>query len=275
MLSRSVYDFNNPPNKHPAHPACLLEVPNSKRDWEGQFSLSPDLLGAQDGYEIQFCTVRHKGHLRGFLWELGFPCGSAGKESACNARDLGSIRGLGRSPGEGKDYPLQYSGLENSTVCIVRGVTKIQTWLSDFHSHFLRPIFSPSRRRNRNKFSFSWCPSCWGTLSHKVGKLAPAAATLWPRQEVPGLFEDGEIARWREAMLLRPPVRSWASPETAYLWLVLISNRRATLIKLNYSSLLFKYLVPWTQWRITNWYTSIPTTSWDEDSGWCIIWLQP
>ena len=45
---------------------------------------------------------------------LGFPCGSAGKESACNAGDLGSIPGLGRSPGEGKGYPLQYSCLENS-----------------------------------------------------------------------------------------------------------------------------------------------------------------
>ena len=45
---------------------------------------------------------------------LGFPCGSACKESACNAGDLGSIPGLGRSPGEGKGYPLQYSGLENS-----------------------------------------------------------------------------------------------------------------------------------------------------------------
>ena len=44
----------------------------------------------------------------------GFPCGSAGKESARNAGDLGSIPGLGRSPGEGKGYPLQYSGLENS-----------------------------------------------------------------------------------------------------------------------------------------------------------------
>ena len=42
---------------------------------------------------------------------LGFPCGSAGKESACNVRDLGKICGLGRSPGEGKSYPLQYSGL--------------------------------------------------------------------------------------------------------------------------------------------------------------------
>ena len=38
---------------------------------------------------------------------LGFPCGSAGKESACNAGDPASIPELGRSPGEGKDYPLQ------------------------------------------------------------------------------------------------------------------------------------------------------------------------
>ena len=45
---------------------------------------------------------------------LGFPCGSVGKESACNVGDLGSISGLGRSPGDGKGYPLQYSGLENS-----------------------------------------------------------------------------------------------------------------------------------------------------------------
>ena len=48
---------------------------------------------------------------------LGFLGGSAGKESAYNAGDLGSIPGLGRSPGEGNGYPLQYSGLENSLVC--------------------------------------------------------------------------------------------------------------------------------------------------------------
>ena len=48
---------------------------------------------------------------------LGFPCGSAGKESSCNEGDLGSIPGLGRSPGEGKGYLLQYSGLENSIDC--------------------------------------------------------------------------------------------------------------------------------------------------------------
>jgi len=58
---------------------------------------------------------------------LGFPCGSAGKQSACNAGDLGSIPGLERCPGEGKAYPLHYSGLENSKHCIVHGVTKSQT----------------------------------------------------------------------------------------------------------------------------------------------------
>ena len=65
----------------------------------------------------------------------GFPCGSAGKKFACNARDLGLICGLGRSPGEGNGYPLQYSGLENSMDCIVHGVTKRQARLRDFHFH--------------------------------------------------------------------------------------------------------------------------------------------
>ena len=50
--------------------------------------------------------------------------------------DLGLIPGLGRSPGEGTDYPLQYSGLENSMNCIVHVVAKSQTWLNDFHFHF-------------------------------------------------------------------------------------------------------------------------------------------
>ena len=66
---------------------------------------------------------------------VGFPCGSAGKESACSAGDLGLIPGLGRPPGEGKGYPLQYSGLENSMDYIVHGVAKSQTRLRDFHFH--------------------------------------------------------------------------------------------------------------------------------------------
>ena len=60
---------------------------------------------------------------------LGFPFGSAGKESACNEGDLGSIPGLGRSPGEGKGYSLQYSGLENSMRYTIHGATKSQTHL--------------------------------------------------------------------------------------------------------------------------------------------------
>ena len=55
---------------------------------------------------------------------LGFPCGLTGKELACNVGDLGLIHGLRRSPGEGKGYPLQYSGLENSMDSIVHRVTK-------------------------------------------------------------------------------------------------------------------------------------------------------
>ena len=57
----------------------------------------------------------------------GFPCGSDGKEFTCNAGDLDSIPRLGRSPGEGNSYPLQYSGLENSMDCIVLGVTR--SWI--------------------------------------------------------------------------------------------------------------------------------------------------
>ena len=68
----------------------------------------------------------------------GLPCGSADKESACNAGDSGSISGLGRSPREGKRYPLQYSCLENpmdrgAWQATTHGVTQSRTQLSHFH----------------------------------------------------------------------------------------------------------------------------------------------
>ena len=63
-------------------------------------------------------------NLQSVFMGLGFPGGSTGKESTCNAGDLGSTPGLGRSPGEGNGYPLQYSGLENFMDCIVHGVAK-------------------------------------------------------------------------------------------------------------------------------------------------------
>ena len=68
--------------------------------------------------------------------QIFFPCGSAGKESACRVGDLSSIPGLGRSPGEWKSYPLQYSSLENSMDYTVHGAAKSQTQLSDFHDKF-------------------------------------------------------------------------------------------------------------------------------------------
>ena len=74
--------------------------------------------------------------LLGFKLNQAYPCGSAGKESACNVGDMSSIPALGRSPREGKGYPIQFSGLENSMDCIVHGVTKSQTQLTDFHFHF-------------------------------------------------------------------------------------------------------------------------------------------
>ena len=64
---------------------------------------------------------------------VGFPGGSAGKESTCNAGDPGSIPGLQRFPGEGNGYPLQYSGLENSMDSVVHGVAKSWTCPSGFH----------------------------------------------------------------------------------------------------------------------------------------------
>ena len=70
---------------------------------------------------LVLCTVRD------------FPDSSVGKESTCNEGDLGSIPGLGKAPGEGKGYPLQYSCLEHSMDCVVHGVAKSQTRLIDFH----------------------------------------------------------------------------------------------------------------------------------------------
>ena len=89
----------------------------------------------QRAFSHDFRTVRGK------IWVLmatflGFPGGSDGKEFTCNEGDLGSIRGLGRSPGGGHGNPLQYSCLENpmdrgAWQAAVHGVAKSQTHLSD------------------------------------------------------------------------------------------------------------------------------------------------
>ena len=66
---------------------------------------------------------------------MGFPGSSAGRAPTCNAGDLDSIPGLGRFPGEGKGYPLQYSDLENFMNYIVHRVAKSRKSLGDFHFH--------------------------------------------------------------------------------------------------------------------------------------------
>ena len=83
---------------------------------------------------------------------MGFPGSSAGKESTCSAGDSGSIPGLGRSPGEGNSYPLQYSDLENSMDCVAHGDKESDTTerlsLSPWrqNSYQVRPGWKGSRK---------------------------------------------------------------------------------------------------------------------------------
>ena len=99
-------------------------------------------LGWEDPLEKGMAT-----HSSILAWRIswivykGFPCGSDGKEMTCNVGGLGSIPGLGRSPGKGKGYALQYTRLENSMNCIVHRIAKSQTQLRDFYLH-LQEFFS-------------------------------------------------------------------------------------------------------------------------------------
>ena len=107
--------------------------------WNGEINASPaDLIGLLWASNKQM-HMKYLWKLWGTLHLLGvnvekcFPSGSVVKNPLANVGDVGLFPGLGRSSGEGKGYPLQYSGLENSMDCIVHGLTKSQTWLSDFH----------------------------------------------------------------------------------------------------------------------------------------------
>ena len=113
------------------------------------------------------------------------------KKSTCNAGDLGLIPGLGRSPGEGKGYPLQYSGLENCMDYMDHGVTKSQEWLSDFHftSHGIyrakiKMIFKRSKdmnikRKRRGTNSMEKKSSSQGLLEDVyLGCLTPGVWTM-------------------------------------------------------------------------------------------------
>ena len=97
------------------------------------------------------------------------PRGSVGKESACNAGDLGSVPEWERSSREGKGYPLQNSGLENSMDCIVHGVTKSRTRLTDLHTH--TPAIA-TRTLLPNNFFF--------LISNRRDKILPVFPPLLP-----------------------------------------------------------------------------------------------
>ena len=120
------------------------------------------------------------------------PCGSAGRESTCNVGDLGSTPGLGRSPGEGKGYPVQYSGLGNSMDYTVHGVAESPTWLSDFHFQvstlevhvsplllytveYLIP-WPPLDARMEAKCSIYFC---WPDAQVTTGRLCPSGLILF------------------------------------------------------------------------------------------------
>ena len=98
---------------------------------------------------------------------LGFSCGSAGKESTFNAGDLGLIPGLGRSPGEGKGYPFQYSDLENSMDYTVHGVTELDM---------------------TERLSFIFACIIWASqVSLMLKNLPPSAGDVRGMGSIPGL----------------------------------------------------------------------------------------
>ena len=120
----------------------------------------------------------------------GLPCGSAGKESTCNAGDLGLIPGLGKSPGEGKGYPFQYSGLENSMDCIVHGVAKSQTRLSTVINYF----------RQKSSMNVKTSSNIW--RNYKVSMLSWSISpqnTYWLFSIVKWLISTWQLHRGRRS----------------------------------------------------------------------------
>ena len=126
---------------------------------------------------------------------LGFPCGSAGKESACNVGDLGLIPELERSPGEGKSYPLQYSGLGNFMDCIVHREAKSRAGLSDCRFHFHSAQFSSVTQS---------CPTLCDLMNHNTPGLPVHHQSLE--------FTQTHVHRVRDAIQLSHLLSSPSSP---------------------------------------------------------------
>ena len=121
---------------------------------------------------------------------FGFPGGSAGKASTCNAGDLSSIPGLGRSPGEGNSYPLQYSGLENSMDGVAKSRTQLSGWTElncearDFSGKNVEWVAIPfsgasSQPRDRTQASRASSNAGWPLRCWAKGK-----PNIWYKSEV-------------------------------------------------------------------------------------------
>ena len=158
-------------------------------------------------------------------------CDSADKESACNAGDPSSKPGLRRSPREGNSYPLQYSCLENSMDCIIHGVTKSWTWLSNFHFH---SVYKLNKVKSHVQlFGSPWTASCQAPLSMEFSRqeywsgCCSLLQGIFPTQ---GLnFEPRFPLLQVDSLPAEPPGKPWTSrvhekmklkpkPNSGYVW---------------------------------------------------------
>ena len=128
-------------------------------------SLNPSSSGYESTFLLPHCALASYY----LYWIIGLPWSFRWHSIHLQCRRPGFDPGLGRYPGKGKGYSLQYSGLENSMSCIVHGVTKSQTWLSDFHfpliSFRLGPkIFTKSYKHLKNLLCLHLCPKTPGSF---------------------------------------------------------------------------------------------------------------
>ena len=154
----------------------------------GEMHTDGEIEAQGSGHLLKACGWRTE--------ERGFKpmsCGSAGKESACNAGDLGSVPGSGRSPGEEIGCPLPYSGLENPMHCIVPGVTKSRTGLSDFHFFTGWTGASQVAMLVKNPPANAGGPDPWSGRS-------PGEGNDFPLQD-PGLENPMDRGAWRATVL--------------------------------------------------------------------------
>ena len=122
-------------------------------------SFSIDFSYFCTGCKERHCLCAEIGFYSYLIVDRGFLCGSAGKETACSVRDLGSIPGLARSPGEGKGYPLQYSGLENSMLYSPWGRKELDS-TEQLSLHFRVGKRRDLNLREERALCNVWCGKC-------------------------------------------------------------------------------------------------------------------